>query len=500
MKLYRLFMSIHRILGTALSILFLMWFLSGMVMMYRPYPSVSQEQRVQHSERLAPCGVELPRQLPNGLTSLSLQQIAGRPVFLMTNNDLESQIDALTGQPIIRYSVEKLQAIVDRWQAPSASISSSLPAKDSLGCPSVAPITATLLDSLNEIDVWLIGAMPFKEFPIYHYLLNDGRGSELYLSSRTGRVLQLTDRESRFWAWVGAIPHWIYITQLRATGRQPWTNTVLWLSGFGIFMIISGIVVGLHSLLSARRRKKGGLSPYIMPLFRWHHLFGLFFGLFVLTWIFSGFMSLADAPQCLWPVHDERTARQLYADTLKTERFRLDIDRVLTADDVRRVEWMEMGLRPYYHVWTAGDEYLVDAADTVPRRVTLSEADCRMVVQRTHHASVRITATMMNHYDNYYVSQKRMLPLPVCRVTVDDADCSTYYINPRTGDSRYYNTNRRAGKWMYSGLHALNISFFIAHPTLRLILMWILMLGGTIVSFTGLLLSLRYLRRKKRTF
>ena len=117
MKLYRLFMSIHRILGTALSILFLMWFLSGMVMMYRTYPSVSQEQRVQHSERLAPCGVELPRQLPNGLTSLSLQQIAGRPVFLMTNNDLESQIDALTGQPIIRYSVEKLQAIVDRWQA-----------------------------------------------------------------------------------------------------------------------------------------------------------------------------------------------------------------------------------------------------------------------------------------------------------------------------------------------------------------------------------------------
>jgi hypothetical protein len=34
-------------LGTVLSILFLVWFLSGMVMMYHSYPKVSQ----QHAER-----------------------------------------------------------------------------------------------------------------------------------------------------------------------------------------------------------------------------------------------------------------------------------------------------------------------------------------------------------------------------------------------------------------------------------------------------------------
>lgn len=474
MKLSRLFLCIHRVLGLVLSILFLVWFLSGMVMMYRTYPSVSEQQRMEHAERIKECEAISSLQMPQGLSALSLQQMAGRPVFLMSTADGETQVDAQTGKPLGSFSPEELQTIAMRWS-------------------SVIPI---LTDTLNEIDVWLIGAMPFKEFPVYHYSLNDGEGSELYLSSRTGQALQLTNRESRFWAWVGAIPHWIYITKLRATGRQPWTDTVLWLSGFGILMVICGIIVGLHSMWNARKRKGASLSLYVKPLFRWHHLFGLFFGLFVLTWIFSGFMSLADAPQLLWPVHKEHSARQLYADSLKVDHYRLDINHVLAADDVRRVEWMEIGKHPYYRVWTANDEYLLNASDTVLHRVELNEADCRKAVQQVHEASERVNAMMMNNYDNYYISQKRAMPLPVCKVTVEDADRSTYYINPRTGDCRYFNTNRRAGKWMYTGLHALNLPFFVAHPMLRLAIMWVLMLGGTIVSVTGLLLTIRYLRRK----
>ena len=474
MNLSRILLHIHRVLGFVLSILFLVWFLSGMVMMYRTYPSVTEQQRMAHAERIAMREAIPSPPMPQGLSALSLQQVAGRPVFLMSTAEGETQVDALTGKTVVRFLPEAMQSIAARWS-------------------SAAPV---LKDTLNEIDVWLIGAMPFKEFPVYHYSLNDSEGSELYLSSRTGRALQLTSRESRFWAWVGAIPHWIYITKLRATGRQPWTDTVQWLSGFGILMVICGIIVGLRSMWKARKRKGAGLSPYVKPLFRWHHLFGLFFGLFVLTWIFSGFMSLADAPQLLWPVHNEHSARQLYADSLKADHYRLDINRVLAANDVRRVEWMEIGKHPYYRVWTADDEYLLDASDTVPHRVKLNEADCRKAVQQVHEPSERVNAMMMNNYDNYYVSQKRTMPLPVCKVTVDDADRSTYYINPKTGDCRYYNNNRRAGKWMYTGLHALNLPFFVAHPMLRLAIMWVLMIGGTIVSVTGLLLTVRYIRRK----
>ena len=477
MKPFRLILRIHRILGTVLSILFLMWFLSGMVMMYHTYPSLSNEERMAHAEQLTKGESVLPTIVHPPLSALSLQQVAGRPVLTMTDSLGERLVDAQTGQGINRISAAQLQQIANRWHASHASSSG-----------------AVLKDTLNAIDIWLIGAMPFKEYPIYHYNLNDSKGSELYLSSRTGRPLQLTDRESRFWAWVGAIPHWIYITKLRATGRQPWTNTVLWISGFGIAMTLSGLIIGLRSMYQARRRKssrhhrdKMAITPYKKPLFRWHHLLGLCFGLFVLTWIFSGFMSLADAPQLIWPTHEEHSAREVYADSLQLHHFTLDVNRVVASDNVRRIEWMQMGTHCFYHVWTANDEYLVDATDSLPRRTMLTGKQCESITGGK--------AEMIDHYDNYYVSQKRHLPLPVWRVTVNDADRSTYYINPKTGDCRYYNTNRRAGKWMYTGLHALNIPFFVEHQALRKGILWALLLGGTAVSVTGVLLSVRYVRR-----
>ena len=269
--------------------------------------------------------------------------------------------------------------------------------------------------------------MPFSEYPIYHYALNDGHGSELYLSSRTGRALQLTDRSSRFWAWVGAIPHWIYITRLRATGRQPWTDTVLWLSGIGIAMTLTGIIVGIRAMVQTRRRSSNagarGLTPYVKPLFRWHHLFGLCFGLFVLTWIFSGFMSLADAPQMLWPVHENHSAADICAPQLHTGSFTLDCNEVLASADVKRLELL-----------------------------LLTTECCRDIVESVRGGK-QVTATMLYEYDDYYVSQHQKLPLPVCRVTVDDADGSTY------------------------------------RPTLRRLILWPLLIGGTIVSITGLLMG-----------
>ena len=483
-------------LGTVLSILFLMWFLTGMVMMYRTYPSLSQQQRMEHAENIEDGKLKIEKcyasdSAANDQSSIfniqSIEQVAGRNVCMVKANGEEQLIDMATGQTINRFSSEELQQVACQWTT----------------------ATPTLIDTLNEIDVWLIGCMPFKEFPVYHYALNDGHGSELYLSSRTGRALQFTDSESRFWAWVGAIPHWIYIKQLRATGRQPWTDVVLWLSGFGIAMALSGIVIGIRSMLIARRRNKSvnrksvnrkSLSPYVKPLFRWHHIFGLFFGFFVFTWIFSGFMSLADAPRLIWPVHGEHSAKDICADSLTIEKFRLDCAKVVAADEVKRLEWLQLGNMPFYHVWTAHDDYLVDAADSVVRHVTLDGNHCRRLVEDAFNAddsNVSVAVTLLHAYDNYYVSQKRPLPLPIWHVTVGDDDLSTYYINPVNGDCRYYNDNRRAGKWMYTGLHALNTSFFSPSPTMRRTILWLLLFGGTAVSLTGVLLTVRRIRKLK---
>ena len=169
-------------------------------------------------------------------------------------------------------------------------------------------------------------------------------------------------------------------------------------------MTLTGIIVGIRAMVQTRRRSSNagarGLTPYVKPLSEWHHLFGLCFGLFVLTWIFSGFMSLADAPQMLWPVHENHSAADICAPQLHTGSFEC----------------------------------------------------CRDIVESVRGGR-QVTATMLYEYDDYYVSQHQKLPLPVCRVTVDDADGSTY------------------------------------RPTLRRLILWPLLIGGTIVSITGLLMG-----------
>lgn len=49
----KLMYSIHRILGTLLCILFLMWFLSAFVMMYHRFPRVSAKEKMQKLEMLS---------------------------------------------------------------------------------------------------------------------------------------------------------------------------------------------------------------------------------------------------------------------------------------------------------------------------------------------------------------------------------------------------------------------------------------------------------------
>ncbi|HNU37958.1 MAG TPA: PepSY domain-containing protein, partial [Macellibacteroides fermentans] len=48
----RFIYTIHRMLGTLLSILFLMWFLSGLVMMYHTFPKVWDKEKLQKTEIL----------------------------------------------------------------------------------------------------------------------------------------------------------------------------------------------------------------------------------------------------------------------------------------------------------------------------------------------------------------------------------------------------------------------------------------------------------------
>ena len=58
--LTKLMYTIHRILGTLLSILFFVWFLSAFVMMYHRFPRVSEKEKLQKLELLTQTTDSLP--------------------------------------------------------------------------------------------------------------------------------------------------------------------------------------------------------------------------------------------------------------------------------------------------------------------------------------------------------------------------------------------------------------------------------------------------------
>ena len=124
-------------------------------------------------------------------------------------------------------------------------------------------------------------------------------------------------------------------------------------------------------------------TPYRKRLFRWHHLAGLCFGLFTLTWIFSGFMSLAQVPQWISKVHEPRNVRdEINGSSLALDAYRLDCQRILEQEGIKNLTWTSLGGYPCYKVETEKETYLVDA--TIPsevRRLEVDETFCREMMQ-----------------------------------------------------------------------------------------------------------------------
>ena len=278
----KLMYSIHRILGTLLCILFLMWFLSAFVMMYHRFPRVSAKEKMQKLDMLSQTGDSLPdissvtARLPRGVkvTSKILNLNAGHPEFSFstTKGTLHFLADSTISRPSL--DSEHLHRTAALW------CSSSI----------------TRIDTLHSLDQWIPFAELKKEMPIYKIYFADDAGTQLYLSSQNGEALQFSNRSERFWAWLGAIPHWVYFTWLRQD-TVLWTKTVIWLTALGCLMVIAGFWVSVDVWRKTHRSRHPKFSPYRKRWYHWHYVSGIFFGIFVLTFTFSGMMSLADIPE-----------------------------------------------------------------------------------------------------------------------------------------------------------------------------------------------------------
>jgi hypothetical protein len=277
---------VHRWVGIVLCLVFLLWFPSGIGMMYWTFPGISAEDRLEHSPKLDPAKIALsPIEAAEKFgmqanpTQIRLNSFDGRPVYRIGGGGARGGggrvIYADTGEEQTEVSTEMLDRIASAWAG--------------------QPFAEANKESVEEPDQWTVAGQLRNLRPMYKYSWPDGQ--QVYLNGTTGEVVQYTTFASRVAAHVSAIPHWVYYTPLRK--HQPiWIRFMIWGSLIGTIGAIIGMVVAV-CMYSPKKRYRLDGAPTGIPYRgqkRWHWVFGMVFGVATVTWTFSGLMSLGPFP------------------------------------------------------------------------------------------------------------------------------------------------------------------------------------------------------------
>jgi uncharacterized iron-regulated membrane protein len=264
----------HRWLGVATCILSVMWFLSGLVMLYVPFPAWNDEQRVASLPAIAVGTVKvLPDEAlaRSGVTALPavfrLEMGAAGPVYRLVAGGKHVSVSAVSGEPVSDVSEGEARKLV--------------------GAIFGGKITRA---SVIDYDQWTVTRKYDPYRPLYKVELGDAAATVVYVSSRTGEIVQDTTHFERVWNWLGAIPHWIYFSPIRKDADL-WHQVVVWLSGPMIIGAVAGMWIGILRLRPNRAAKGKSMTPH-RGWMKWHHLGGLIGGLFLVTWIASGWLSM----------------------------------------------------------------------------------------------------------------------------------------------------------------------------------------------------------------
>jgi len=277
MKLFRRCVILtHRYLGIALSLIVVMWFASGIVMMYAGgMPRLTPELRL---ERLPGLELSSVRLTPSEAAERAgLLETPGRVVLLSVMERPAYRFDGGGSTTVFADTGEVLEEV---------SLAQS---KTAAGRFMNLPEDRVRYDrTLTRADQWTIGMG--RQMPLYKFRVDDGSATELYMSPQTGEVTRLTTRRSRALAWIGTIPHWLYFAPLRANQRV-WYRIMVWTSALACVLAVLGLILGFTQF---RRQKPFSLAaaiPY-SGWMRWHYITGVVFGVFTLTWAFSGLLSM----------------------------------------------------------------------------------------------------------------------------------------------------------------------------------------------------------------
>lgn len=454
----------HRYVGVVLGALMTVWCLSGFVMMYQPWPGTTTTERQAALEPLdlSRCCTPLPISDDTPVGAARIEMLSGEPVLRMTGADGPETYSLATGDELDTLNESVIRATAAAWAA-----GQKIPAK-------VAAIETI------RVDQWSVqGARRWQ--PLWRVKFDDAASSWIYVDGRTGEIVQDVNAHERFWNWLGAIPHWLYPTLLRENVPL-WNDIVVWSAAIGCFLVITGLVIGFIRLRGA----SGAWWPYRnRQMWMWHHVLGTCVGVLVLTWTFSGLLTMT--PWGLLESKPSITRNDLasdmtWADTRAIlDRARADGD---LADTVILRTAPFMGQPYLIAIAREGTQTRLGSNGPVP--LTRDEIASGLAAQTGLLASARLD--QLTAEDDFYYGHKQPVDLPVWRVTLADPDETHVYINATTGDARIVDATAKRYRWWESGLHSLDFAFMRARPVWDIVTL-ILLAAVTAACATGAWLS-----------
>lgn len=456
-----------------------MWLISGLVITYHPFPNVTNEQKyanmdaIQVEDSLPSISEILSRiESTEKVKKVSIEQFNGQTRFNIKTDKSLHRLAANPSQELLPISANTVHHIASKWSNGSIS----------------------RIDTLQERDIWIMYNRYINELPIYKVHYDDEAGNELYISSRSGEVQQFTTFSERAWAYVGAIPHKLYFPFLRKHTKL-WADVVTVLSLICLASILTGIYVGIEVYVKNYRKNRKLQSPYKKMSYKWHHIAGMVFCIFLITWSISGSVSIQKVPQWIAKTHNP-IPHGIRGKAIAYDKYTLDYRQILeNYDEVKEIEFSMFQGKPIYNVVVGAEQIAIDASGLEVKKLYLTEEDVEKVV-KFNHGNADFNVQLITEYEDYYLPWKRGLALPAYKVMVQDADNSLYYINPENGEYKYLNQNRKVRNWMFFGLHYFHIKWLVDRPVFWTITLWTLTLGCLVVSLTGVWLSGRYIKRK----
>ena len=430
-------------------------------MMFVQYPSLSEEEKYHYMSPVDLGACCVPPDLSN-ITQTQFNKFSiktqpyGTQLTLHTENE-QFYFDAQTGKQIVDSTSSSRLAYANQIA-------------DHVGAgPTVSLGTV-------EINQWSLIPSVARHAPFDVFELNDKQAHQLYFSIETGELIQQVSFVERTWGWVGPVIHWIYPTIIR-THTQLWVQLIIWLSIISLFMVVLGAILGISRL---RHRGNWRKSPY-RGRFLWHHYTSLFTGILMLTWLFSGLMSMYP-----WGLMEGRS----FADEIKNLRgsglsFSPQVHSIFKEFDQRElprntVELQGIAIAGHLNLLAVnsnGDRTLLD-------RILLEEPSSR----RFPSASTLATDMRPNHQvksvelitegDSYYYSHHKTRQFPVYRIIYEDGE--RIYLDALSMDvAAVFDGGRKTARWLYLGLHRGD--FF---PSLNKTIVWYLSWGGLLLAMT----------------